>query len=195
MITNKHDLKNYIKKDMIAQDTSRKKYIATLILRLNSGLITKYKIILRKEEYYVNRGNKLFSLYYKVRRNQVGRKIGVEIPPGVFGPGLKLPHTGLRIVAKDARVGKNCLLHSSVNIGTNNGNGMIEAPKIGDNVYIGPGVKIFGKITIANNIAIGANSVVTKSFTEEGITIAGVPAKKISSKGSFGKVPITDCDE
>lgn len=33
-------------------------------------------------------------------------------------------------------------------------------------------------------IAIGANAVVNKSFTEPDISIAGVPAVKISAKGS-----------
>jgi serine O-acetyltransferase len=59
-----------------------------------------------------------------------------------------------------------------------------DPPKIGDNVYFGPGVKIFGPITIADNIAIGANAIVNKSFTEPGITIAGIPAKKVSDNGS-----------
>ena len=39
--------------------------------------------------------------------------------------------------------------------------------------------KITAKIKIADGIKIGANSVVTKSFLEPNITIAGVPAKKI----------------
>jgi len=46
--------------------------------------------------------------------------------------------------------------------------------------YINP--NCFGPI-IADGIVIGANSVVNKSFTEENITIAGVPAKKINNKG------------
>ena len=53
-------------------------------------------------------------------------------------------------------------------------------------MFIGPGTVIVGKITIADNIAIGANSYVAKSFYERGITIAGVPAKKVSDSGSFG---------
>nr|WP_292372222.1 hypothetical protein [Methanosarcina sp. UBA411] len=57
---------------------------------------------------------------------------------------------------------------------------------MGNNVYIGPGAKIFGNITIADDIAIGANSVVNKSFYEKGISIAGVPAKKINNKGTNG---------
>ena len=56
------------------------------------------------------------------------------------------------------------------------------SPILGDNVYIGPGAKLFGKITIADNISIGANAVVTKSFEQENISIAGVPAKIISEK-------------
>lgn len=54
---------------------------------------------------------------------------------------------------------------------------------IGKHVYIGPGAKIFGDIYIADDIAIGANAVVNKSFTTPGITVAGVPAKIISDKG------------
>ncbi|MEK4268049.1 MULTISPECIES: hypothetical protein [Bacillus] len=52
-------------------------------------------------------------------------------------------------------------------------------PTIGDHVWIGPGAKLFGNIKIANGITIGANAVVNRSFTEENITIAGVPAQKV----------------
>jgi serine O-acetyltransferase len=69
-----------------------------------------------------------------------------------------------------------------VNIGASGGKK--DAPIIGDNVYIAPGVKIYGGIEIAEGIAIGANSVVNKSFTEPNITIAGVPAKKIADGGA-----------
>lgn len=58
------------------------------------------------------------------------------------------------------------------------------AATIGDNVFIGTGAKIIGDISIANNVVIGANSVVCKSIEEPGITVAGIPAKKISEKDS-----------
>lgn len=71
-----------------------------------------------------------------------------------------------------------------MNIGTLPGtNGL--APTIGDNVYIGPGAKIYGKIKISDNIVIGANAVVGRSFEEPNICIAGAPAHKISDKGRF----------
>lgn len=55
---------------------------------------------------------------------------------------------------------------------------------IGNNVYIRMGARILGDITIADNVVIGANAVVTKSITEPGITVAGIPVKKISDVGS-----------
>lgn len=55
---------------------------------------------------------------------------------------------------------------------------------------IGSGAKIIGNVKIADNCVIGANSVVIKDFLEEGITIAGVPAKKISNRDSSEYLPI-----
>ena len=49
---------------------------------------------------------------------------------------------------------------------------------IGDNVWIGVGVVIMPDVTIGNNCVIGANAVVTKSFSDNCI-LAGVPAKII----------------
>lgn len=46
------------------------------------------------------------------------------------------------------------------------------APIIRDNVYIGPGAKLFGKIKIGNNVAIGANAVVNKDVPDN-VTIGG----------------------
>ncbi len=52
---------------------------------------------------------------------------------------------------------------------------------IGDNVFIGMRTIILPGVTIANNVIIGAGSVVTKSIVEEGIVLAGNPARKICS--------------
>jgi serine O-acetyltransferase len=72
-----------------------------------------------------------------------------------------------------------------VNIGTEAGKAD-SAPVIGDNCYIGPGAKIFGPIEIGPNTVIGANAVVNQSFVDGSQTIAGIPAKVISSKSSKG---------
>jgi serine O-acetyltransferase len=59
-----------------------------------------------------------------------------------------------------------------------------EAPLIGEDVYIGVGARVLGEVEIADGIVIGANAVVTTSFREPSITIAGIPARKISDKGT-----------
>ena len=86
------------------------------------------------------------------------------------------------MVNSKVKVGTNCRLHACVNIGTVPGR-PDKTPTIGDNCYIAPGAKIYGDITIASGIIIGANSVVNHSFDEENICIAGAPAKKISDLG------------
>lgn len=85
------------------------------------------------------------------------------------------------IVNPKCKIGAWCDIHQGVNIGESFDK---KAPTIGSNVWIGTGAKIFGDIKIADNICIGANSVVGKSFTEPNITIAGVPAIKIKETGN-----------
>ncbi len=151
--------------------------------------IWKFQQLLRKIEYYKNckcKESSIWIAYYNFlfsRFIKLSEKLGYSIPPNVFGPGLAIKHRGTIVVAETAQIGANCNLHVCVNIGVTAG-APHRVPKIGDNVYIAPGVKIFGDIEIADEIAIGANAVVNKSFLEPGIAIAGVPAKKINSKGS-----------
>ena len=90
-------------------------------------------------------------------------------------------HVGPILINGNAKIGKNCSIHINTSIVA--GGIDSSAPTIGDNVVIGVGAVLLGKISIANNIAIGANAVVNKSFFEEDIAIAGVPAKKISNNG------------
>jgi serine O-acetyltransferase len=153
--------------------------------------IWKFERLLRKLEYFMNCRNSLFwkpYIYFlEWRFLSLSQKLGFSIHKNNFGPGLSIGHPGSIIVNYAARIGANCRIHTGVYIATQAGS-QNKSPKIGNNVYIGPGAKIFGEIEIADNIAIGANSVVNKSFLEQGITIAGVPAKKVSGKGSEGLV-------
>ena len=125
-----------------------------------------------------------FLRIYKLKYFIYSILCGFSIPINVFGKGLSIAHRGTIVVNGKARIGENCRIHACVNIGTVPGvNGV--APTIGDNVYIGPGAKIYGNISVASGIMIGANAVVNKSFDEENICIAGAPARKISDMGRF----------
>lgn len=143
--------------------------------------IWKFQIALRKHEYYLNSGkNKLLLYYWKYKHHKLGVKLGFTIPCNCFGAGLNIHHYGCIVVNSHARIGENCNIQQGVNIGKNYSSD--NTPQIGNNVYIGPGAKIFGKIKIADGVAIGANSVVTKSCEEENVVLVGVPARIIGKR-------------
>lgn len=146
----------------------------------------KFYKSLRFTEYIINchPGYKgFFAKIAGLKHTRLCNKYQWTIPPNVFGKGLSIVHIGTIVVSQNARVGENCRIHVCVNIGNAISHGKSGAPILGDNVYIGPGAKIFGPIHIGDNVAIGANAVVNKSF-EDNKTIAGVPARVISNKNS-----------
>ena len=149
--------------------------------------IWKFEIRLRKTEYLKNvrQGNVFGKLCYTISMflyHRMRVKLGFSIPLNVFGPGLSIAHRGTIVVNGNAKIGKNCRIQECTTIGATNGND--RAPVLGNNIFIGSGARIIGDIEIADDIAIGANAVVCKNFLESGITIAGVPARKISQRNS-----------
>jgi len=186
MITSKKEYKEFLLEDRKALNRVGRKFPLTLL-----DWPLRYEIVLRRAEYYTNCKKSLLYrplvLFFQLRHRIMGNKCGYSIPLNTCGKGLNLAHVGTVIINADARIGDYCRIHADVNIGTEAGAEVKnKAPQIGNNVYIGPGAKLFGGITIADKIAIGANAVVNKSFDTASITIAGVPAVKISDKGSRG---------
>lgn len=180
MIENKKDLLYYLQQDKIALFNENKNKPTFF-----KDEIWKFEILLRKNEYCTNCLTKLWHIPYKYwikwRFHKLSVRLGFSIPINVIGPGLSIAHYGT-IVIGYAQIGKNCRIQEDVNIGATNGE--LRAATIGNNVFIGTGAKIIGDIMVADGVAIGANSVVCKSIKEKGITVAGVPAKKVSNNGS-----------
>lgn len=183
MIKNKQQYRYYLEKDKEARGIN-----SSLVSRKFKQIIYedptwKFQKSLRKVEFYYNKKKNIVEhIYYywlEYRFKKLSIRLGFSIPKNAFGPGLSIPHYGSIIVNSKAKIGKNCKIHCGVNIGASGGNP--EAPKIGDNVYLGPGSKIYGNIVIGNNIAVAANACVSNSFTEENILIGGIPAKKIKN--------------
>lgn len=101
-----------------------------------------------------------------------------EIPSGVdIGKGTVFAHLGLGVVMHNRTVvGENCKIYQHVTIGSRNSVG---PPTIGNNVLIGTGAIILGKITIGDGASIGAGSVVLKDVPP-GATVVGNPARIIN---------------
>lgn len=134
------------------------------------GDIRRFYKYLRYCEYNYNNGNKLCFLFWKYYYRKIGKKLGWDIPINVLGPGVRIMHPGTVVISGYSKIGEYSKIQVCVNIGASSGEKKV--PNIGKYVYISPGAKIFGDISIADNIAIGANAVVNKSFETPGITIA-----------------------
>lgn len=182
MITNKMILKEYLELDRLALGRTRK-------MPKISDLIWRFEISLRKCEYYRNCSRSIYGKFmyqfWRIMKHHLAIKTGFTIPLNTCGGGLALAHIGPIIISEYAKVGFNCRIHVGVNIGADARNPYL-APSIGNYVYIGPGAKLFGDIVIADEVAIGANSVVNRSFEDVGVSIAGVPAKIVNTKGIKG---------
>lgn len=115
-------------------------------------------------------------------------KYGFCIPVSTaIGPGLYFSHWGGIVVNGGCRIGRNCNIGHGVTIGQANRGQAKGVPTIGDRVFIGPGAKIFGGITIGSDAAIGANAVVTKDVPPAGVVV-GAPCRLVSLDGSRGYI-------
>ena len=110
-------------------------------------------------------------LFHKLRLRKLGVKLGFSIGCQTLGYGVTIPHYGTIVIGESNRIGNYAVLHTSTCITGN-------SKQIGDALYLSTGVKITSRITIGDNVSIGANSVVNKSF-DSNMMIAGAPAKQI----------------
>lgn len=129
----------------------------------NPGL--KFSTILRLTQYFRKKNRLLFYFFFLwLRRLKV--KYGFDISYRTqIGSGFYIGHFGTIVIHGDTIIGNNCNISQGITIGVSN-YGKIGVPKIGDNVFIGPGACIFGNITIGNKVTIGANTVVTESIPD-----------------------------
>jgi serine O-acetyltransferase len=174
MIADKKTLREYLEKDRYALGIRRKRP------HFWSDEVWRFLIYLRKHEYYLNvKKHDIRKYYYGLRHHYLGIRLGFSIPCNVFIGGTRINHYGLIVVNAKAKIGEFCDIHQGVNIGEGLDR---KAPQLGNNVWIGPGAKLYGGIEIGNNVMIGANSVVNKSFKEDNIVIAGAPARIVARR-------------
>jgi serine O-acetyltransferase len=93
--------------------------------------------------------------------------------------GLYLPHPNGVVVGEFVRIGKNCIIHQGVTLGARGEDHELANPVLGDEIEIGTGAKILGKLVIGSFARIGANAVVLADIPEKGIAV-GIPAKTIA---------------
>lgn len=101
---------------------------------------------------------------------------GIDIAPKAkIGPGLRIVHCSDIVIGPNVIIGNDCVLFNGTTMGKRKPGGKDGMPKVGNNVTIGTGAKLLGRITIGNSAKIGANSVVLIDVPENATAI-GVPA-------------------
>jgi serine O-acetyltransferase len=138
---------------------------ALLVYRFGRWRIGLRPVVLRKALYPV------YLFLHKV----VQVVAGIELPCEVeIGRNFVIDHFGGIVISGYARFGDNCRIRNGCVVGL----ARIDdpcAPVIGDNVDIGAGAKLLGRIRIGNNVVIGANAVVVRDVPDDCMAV-GIPA-------------------
>lgn len=145
----------------------------------------KYLFSLRLYEFVrCKRGlYKVLSPFLKYRVHRLSYKTKIEIPLFTVGYGLKINHTtGGIVVNSRARIGRYCCLSNGVIIGQDNIYKPNNVPTIGDNVHFAPNAKVFGKVSIGNNVIIGTDTIIMKSVPDN-CSVVGNPARIVRQNG------------
>ena len=147
--------------------------------------ILPFLIIYRLGNYCYYNNHKIWLKLFKfLNRIMIINKHCSEIKfQSKIGYGIRIPHLNGIIISAYAEIGNNCTIYHQVTIGANeNKDDYKNAPKIGNNVYIGAGAKVIGDITIGDNVIIGANAIVTKDVPAGYIVIEANKMKPYNKK-------------
>ncbi|MEO6080761.1 MAG: serine acetyltransferase [Steroidobacteraceae bacterium] len=116
-----------------------------------------------------------FSFIYKILFKWIQVVAGIELPcEATLGRNFIIDHFGGIVISGHAVFGDNCRIRNGVVVGL----ARVDepgAPVIGNDVDIGAGAKVLGRIRIGNNVLIGANAVVIRDVPDDSIAV-GVPA-------------------
>lgn len=119
----------------------------------------------------------LFRKYYGVKIGNNSRFTGSDVSFGSepylveIGDNVTITH-GVRFQTHDGGVGILRKEHPGMNV--------FGRIKVGNNVFIGEEVMIMYGVTIGDNVVIGAKSLVTKDVPSNSVAV-GIPAKVIKS--------------
>jgi serine O-acetyltransferase len=98
-----------------------------------------------------------------------------------IGRRLSIEHHGCIVIHGHAQLGDDCLIRHGVTIGNAGAADPTGAPRLGDRVDIGAGAKVLGRITVGNDVIVGANAVVVRDVPD-GAVVGGIPARVLKMR-------------
>ncbi len=173
VIKTKRELDFVIMADMM-MNRGRFKWSITDRLKniLYPDYIMDFLVAMRSLSFYSYTNSIIKKNIWRKRYQTLSVKLGFSIGCNTLGYGVTIPHWGTIVIGASNRIGNYAVLHTSTCIQDNE-------KWIGDALYLSTGVKMTTKLTLGDNISIGANSLVNKSVGGSNFMIAGMPAKII----------------
>lgn len=177
----KQEFKEYIAIEVYSSYANNKKRLTLLdkiwckYLSPSSNAV----YLIRRKQYVESKGiiGKLLGKYYRIL---LIRRYCIHVnPEAKIGIGLQLVHPMCISIAK-CEIGKNFTLYQSCTVGAKSLD-CLETPVIGNNVTMYSGSSIIGGIMVADDVSVGANSVLIKNALDSGVYI-GTPAKMKKAK-------------
>ena len=121
-----------------------------------------------------------FSMLYRCMFRRCRNVYGIELPYSVkVGRRVVIEHQHGIVIHGNSVIGDDCHIRQGVTLGNKSLDAPFDAPTLGNNVNVGAGAKILGKITIGDGANIGANAVVLKDVPAGALAV-GVPARIVS---------------
>lgn len=179
IISSLSDLRYYLEADYsrIDHNAFRGGYLRFLLTNHSIRILFWMRIC----QYLASKGKcfwLLFALALLIYKHQEW-KTGIQIPYDTsIGAGAFFPHHGCIIINGNAVIGDNCTIYQGVTIGYSGHWPDGGVPSLGNNVTIYPGAKVFGHITLGDNVTVGANCVVCKDVPNNSVVYAPLGVTK-----------------
>lgn len=110
---------------------------------------------------------------------------GIELPRSArIGAGLYIGHFGGITISPGATIGRRCNISNNITIGLSGQGERSGVPTIGNDVYIAPGARLFGRIAIGDNVKIGANAVIHKDIPDNAVVVLDPGFRIVSFRGN-----------
>ena len=186
------ELREFVRKDFYRYYGYYPKNIWFASLMGREGI--RFGVMFRLGNYLADRNLLLRLLVAFVRKRQMNRT-KVSLPKMTnIGPGLCVVHLKNINIAVIAKIGANFTIAHQATIGRVNHGNRKGAPVIGDNVYVGAGALVIGKINIGDNVLIAGNSFVAQDVPSNSIAYGNPCIIKPSKKATEGYIinPLKD---
>ena len=118
-----------------------------------------------------------WTVVYVLLHKLVEMLFGITIGSGArIGRRLSIEHHGGIVIHGGTVMGDDCMIRQGVTLGNSGSADPAGAPTVGSRVQIGAGAKVLGRISIGDDVVIGANAVVIRDVPARCV-VGGVPAR------------------